>query len=231
MNLKLLHTLLGKDAEERLNTSLGLWIKNRYNFMLYAKQSYTTVAKSIGPPSGKREKAYIEPAPQVYTAMVENLYRIAEVLGKEEKASETLKKAGIGQKVSQFRKIIENLRALAQKQEDNGLDKEDYAYLNDLDRSFVKVISATDHPVVVDVHTEPNSKMVLEEATGYPFEVVFQELRGARFNCYEFKHPMDQRLTDESWQKMLKEGKAEGSLSETLLKVSSLPAKIVLCSL
>jgi hypothetical protein len=91
--------------------------------------------------------------------------------------------------------------------------------------------------VVVDIHTEPNSQAVLEEGLGYPLaveagnELMRQESaqgggqtpgpalpRGARFNWYEFKHPMDQRLTDETWQALLKNGQAGASLSLQLLQ-------------
>ncbi|MBF0320470.1 MAG: DUF3160 domain-containing protein [Nitrospirae bacterium] len=63
------------------------------------------------------------------------------------------------------------------------------------------LIPTTDMPLVVDVHTEPTTRQVLEVGTGYPIVVVRDKnLRGARFNCYEFKHPINDRLTDESWQ-------------------------------
>jgi hypothetical protein len=58
---------------------------------------------------------------------------------------------------------------------------------------------------------------VLEEAVGYADELYvvvpwkdgsLQLMRGAVFSYYEFTQPINERLTDEEWQKMLKEGKA-----------------------
>ena len=116
-------------------------------------------------------------------------------------------------------------------------DQQDIAYVNEVDQRLQGLLSTTDVPIVVDIHTEPNSQTVLEEGLGYPLAVEFGSvlfhknssrggpsapgpmlLRGARFHWYEFKHPMDQRLTDEAWQARLKEGKAVKSLSLQLLQ-------------
>jgi hypothetical protein len=51
---------------------------------------------------------------------------------------------------------------------------------------------------------------VLQEAVGDPSLICVQlehegqtiEFWGAVFDTYEFKHPMDDRLTDEAWQEM-----------------------------
>ena len=68
--------------------------------------------------------------------------------------------------------------------------------------------------VVADVHTQGDN--VLEEAVGYPNEILavipmggaLYLARGAVFSYYEFVMPLSNRLTDEAWQKMLKEDKA-----------------------
>ena len=62
--------------------------------------------------------------------------------------------------------------------------------------------------LVADVHTDPNSGSVLEEAVGNPCKVYAvipfygkQYLAvGACFSYYEFTKPMNQRMTDEEWQ-------------------------------
>jgi len=71
-----------------------------------------------------------------------------------------------------------------------------------------------DMAVIADVHTDPNTMSVLEEAVGRPMviyvaiEVDGQVIltRGGIFSYYEFTWPMDDRLTDEAWQDMLVEG-------------------------
>jgi hypothetical protein len=55
----------------------------------------------------------------------------------------------------------------------------------------------------------------LEEGVGSPFDIYvivedskgYRICRGGVFSYYEFKHPMDDRLTDEKWQEMGKQGK------------------------
>jgi len=69
--------------------------------------------------------------------------------------------------------------------------------------------------LVADVHTDLNTKQVLEEGVGSPFNIFviikdkkgYRLCRGAVFSYYEFKHPLDDRLTDEKWQHMGREKK------------------------
>jgi hypothetical protein len=80
------------------------------------------------------------------------------------------------------------------------------SFLNDLDQQLLKIAGREDTPIVVDVHTNPSSRQVLEEAVGYPLLVEFKPpkataaLRGARLTHFEFRQPMDHRMTDEEWQ-------------------------------
>lgn len=77
--------------------------------------------------------------------------------------------------------------------------------------------SATDDnmAVIADVHTDPNSGQVLEEAVGFPSIIYVkgsvegkdQVVQGPVFSYYEFKQPMSERLTDEQWQQMLEKGR------------------------
>jgi hypothetical protein len=79
-----------------------------------------------------------------------------------------------------------------------------------------RITSGTDDKmaVIADVHTDPNSGQVLEEAVGFPSIIYVkvsiggkdQIVQGPVFSYYEFKQPMSDRLTDEKWQRMLKEG-------------------------
>ena len=64
--------------------------------------------------------------------------------------------------------------------------------------------------VVADVHTDVNSGQVLEEGVGdafviyvvAPVEGQLAVTQGGVFSYYEFTYPMDNRLTDEAWQKL-----------------------------
>ncbi|MBD3362758.1 DUF3160 domain-containing protein [Candidatus Dojkabacteria bacterium] len=69
--------------------------------------------------------------------------------------------------------------------------------------------------LVADVATDPNG-LVLEEATGEVMEIFviipvsggkedyYRVARGTVWSQYEFTQPMDQRLTDEKWQEMVR---------------------------
>jgi len=69
--------------------------------------------------------------------------------------------------------------------------------------------------LITDVHSDPNSRQVLEEAVGFPFIIYVrvpiggkdQVVRGPVFFHYKFKQPMSTRLTNEQWQKTLMERK------------------------
>lgn len=71
--------------------------------------------------------------------------------------------------------------------------------------------------LVTDVHSDQNSGMVLGEATGHLDLAVVCVRRpdgtitlaaGPVLSYYEFKHPMNDRLSDEEWRTMLQEGRA-----------------------
>lgn len=207
MNLRLARALLRKDTAEGVNGALGVWIRNRHSLVLYAKQSYTVVSKGLvmNPP---RSEAAIEPAIGAYKLMEKNLSKIAARLSEDVEKKEAAK----------FRDVIKKARLIAIKQEKAGLDAADFGFLNSLDAVFKEMLAGPDSPIVVDVHTETNSGLALETALGYPVIINSKSLRGARFNCYEFKQPLAQRLTDEEWQKRLKDGKTEGSLTEVILR-------------
>jgi len=66
--------------------------------------------------------------------------------------------------------------------------------------------------LIADVHTDQNTRQVLEEGTGYlRLLLVAYKLpqghiligAGPVFSYYEFKHPMSDRLTDEKWRELL----------------------------
>ena len=184
------------DAARRLKSCQALWTYQRYSSQLYVKQSYTADAKSfsMNPP---REKAWISPASTLYLVLALRVHQIQEALG-ESKQLNTLSEllyrcAEIALQTSQGRRPSS----------DNSV------FLNELDKAFLEVTGRKDMPIVVDIHTDPNSNQVLEEAIGYPKSVYHNigetQARGALFTHYEFKHPQSDRLTDAAWQMMLKE--------------------------
>ena len=187
----------GPDEARRVNTCLGFWTYQRYISLLYAKQSYTMALKSVAM-APERTAAWIEPAPELYLRLHKHVKDLLVHLKIE--------------RVQKFAEVIEKCQAIAVKAaKKQDLDKEEVDFLNSLDKVLLALTGVKDQPIVADVHTEPNSQQVLEEALGHP-RAVFKELgenkaRGALFTYYEFKHPMEDRLTDEKWRQLLKDAK------------------------
>ncbi len=65
--------------------------------------------------------------------------------------------------------------------------------------------------VIADVHTDPNGEQVLEVGVGRPMTlyavvddgISVRVMVGEAFSYHEFRQPMGDRLTDETWQDML----------------------------
>jgi len=208
MNLRLAYRLAVMPGGDALNSAIGAWIQNRYAMLLYAKQSYTAMSKAIRVEAAlpKRSDAYVEPMQDLYGDMIENLYFLATVL-------ET---PALRERVGRFTTLLREVREIGYRQEEGEHTTKDIAFLNDIDSTMKETIGLQDRPLVVDIHTEPNSGMVVEEGIGFPRTVNRKALRGARFDCFEFKQPMDKRLTDDAWYDMLKAGNRPRSITDII---------------
>ena len=107
------------------------------------------------------------------------------------------------------------------------LTKQDYQFIRSFGDQLKRAVAGVtgeglQTTIIADVHTDTNSKRVLEEGTGYlrTIAVAYPMPDGGTvigfgpvFSYYEFKHPMSDRLTDEAWKKMLRT-KAKPDLPE-----------------
>jgi hypothetical protein len=79
------------------------------------------------------------------------------------------------------------------------------------------LVGEPDKPLVVDVHTESTNAKILEEGLGFARtveKIVGQAtLRGGLMQYYEFKQPMERRLSDAAWEEILRDPKQRGALS------------------
>jgi len=195
---------------KKLMTALASWVELRHDAILYAKQSYTAYLTAAPPPKpAPLLKAALEQAPAVYAQTAECSRVIAEMVSDEE----------IKEVYEKFAGIVERMAELAGKK---GLSAEEHRWLWNLSgemRVLTKrleskaVTGEADErmALVADVHTDPNSGQVLEEATGSPARLYLlvqidgkpYVAQGAVYTYYEFKQPMSDRLTDEAWQEML----------------------------
>jgi len=210
-------------TDKELQTVLGSWTELRHDTILYAKQSYTMMVTGI-PPQPKFTYGYVEPYPEVYGRIQEMMKDLSGNLDRLGIASE-----GVPEKIKTFENLLARLRVISEKELGNKpLSDEEYRLIWNIGSNLAsmknfspqimeKIGSRTDEKMslVADVHTDLNTKQVLEEAVGRPFNiyVIVEDHKGKRlcrggvFSYYEFKQPMLDRLTDEQWQQMLEKGK------------------------
>ena len=200
--------------DKELNTALGSWAELRHDTILYAKQSYTPNCTSAPyQPPKKPVMGYVEPVPEFYarllalTNMTENGLKELNALSDTEES-----------RLKNLENALEKLLHISKKEvEGQELTDDDYEYIRNFGENIESTVldvsnKGTDTRMVADVHTDQNTNKVLEEAVGYVnLIIVAYKLPDGRimagagpvFSYYEFKHPMDDRLTDEEWRDML----------------------------
>lgn len=205
-------TFMQTDAwlDEKLVTFLGSWTELRHDTILYAKQSYTRVTAA---PSEFEKEGYVEPLPLLWS-------RLKGLVLQTKTGLETL---GVltqfyKEKLDAFSEELNFLLNVTLKELQNieltDDEKSEIYYFNSWLDWIMEGIDSVHQKttLVADVHTDPNSGMVLEEAVGYIhlLTVIYPTPSGALkiamgpvFSYYEFKQNMEQRLTDEAWAQML----------------------------
>jgi hypothetical protein len=152
---------------------------------VYVKAAVYTPSLKGMPPEPKPVVGYVEPVPEFYarllalTEMTEKCLVDLDVLNETEKA-----------RLQNLEGILERLMNLSVAElENKELTNNDYKFITDC-----------------------NTGMVLEEGVGYVDLILVAYIvpdgriivgAGPVFSYYEFKHPMDDRLTDEKWKEML----------------------------
>jgi hypothetical protein len=199
-----------------LVSGLGSWAELRHDTILYAKQSYTLQVTGM-PPRPRSLVGYVEPYPLVYSAIGDLVKRLTAVLSRFAILNPEVK-----DKLEALASLCASLTAISEK-ELNGVPlPEDALWLirgigDDLkgmttfSQKFGEEFqSETDKKmaVIADVHTDPNTRQVLEAGVGnpsilyavIPFDGKNYIAQGGVFSYYEFTHNMNERLTDEDWQ-------------------------------
>jgi hypothetical protein len=197
-----------------IQTALASWTELRHDTILYGKQSYTPSLKGMPQPP-KPVVGYVEPVPEFYarllalTEMTENGLVDLDVLNETEKA-----------RLQNLGDILERLINISVSELENEvLTEEDYEFIRAFGERLDYVVTGVNDKgkettIVADVHTDCNTGMVLEEGVGYVDLILVAYIvpdgriivgAGPVFSYYEFKQPMDDRLTDEKWKEMLKD--------------------------
>ncbi len=203
---------------EKVQTFLGGWTEARHDTILYAKQSYTPKITAVPVPEHEKEKfkVFVEPYPETYF----RLEMLVEMTMNGLKAFHVLS-PDLEQSLTSFKSILNLLEKASIKElkgeelssnEENQLVSSVYSLTEILKVSSEKVRKVT---IVVDVHTDLNTKQVLEEALGKlnMVIVVFSNKNhklyaaiGPIYNYFEFKQPINKRLTDKSWSNLVSKG-------------------------
>ena len=206
--------------DKQLNTALASWTQLRHDTILYVKQSYTMA--ELGAEPSLPVVGYVDPVPEFYTRLL-NLTRMTKKGLQELLSPEEMEQLEIGYALDHFSDLLTRLLEISRKElENESLTEDEYRFIEDfgnISEWLIEIASGGDVDpdifktvLVADVHTEGNTRKVLEEGVGYiktlivayklPQEHILIGV-GPIFSYYEFKQPMEIRLTDEAWRKIL----------------------------
>ena len=199
--------------DKQLNAALASWTELRHDTILYAKQSYTPVMVTsvlVPPPP---VVGYVEPVPEFYARLLA-LSRMTR-LGLD--ALSVLDEQGRNRLIT-LESLLDRILQISVKElENQPLTNDDYEFINNFGKQLEGAVlgvsnRGTSTVLVADVHTESNTQKVLEEGVGFA-DLILAAYRvpdgrilmgaGPVFTYYEFKHPMNDRLTDEAWKEMI----------------------------
>jgi len=171
------------------------------------------------PPPTPEPEGLVEPVPALS----------AELIALNAMSLEGLRELGVLSRAMEWRfertdAILRRLLELSVKElEGKALSQEELKFIKEFGKALDGAIGeltadSKRTTIVADVHTDPNSKMVLEEATG-PVDLMWVVWKtpggdvvagaGPVLSHYEFKQPMADRLTDEKWRDMVKKNAPE----------------------
>jgi hypothetical protein len=204
---------MGSDEwqDRLLKIALASWTELRHDTILYVKQSYTMALTAVPPPAAAM--GYVEPVPELYNRLL-SLTRMTrlglEAMGLLDDAQK--------RRLVNLENALGRLTTISLKEiGGQSLSEADSEYIGRFDEVLGGVVSGIDEKsrkttLVADVHTDANSGKVLEEGVGYVDLLVvtwrygdqLHLAAGPELSYYEFKHPMEDRLTDEAWRAMLK---------------------------
>jgi hypothetical protein len=200
--------------DKELTTALASWAELRHDTILYAKQSYTMAETAIPMPTPEKPVVgYVEPVPEFYNRLLALTRMTATGLDEMNVLDSSAK-----YRLENLETILERLVELSEKElENEKLTEEDYEFIENFGDELNAVISEVDEKakkttIIADVHTDSNTRQVLEEGVGYvDLIVVAYKVPDGRIligagpvmSYYEFKQPMEERLTDEEWREML----------------------------
>ena len=194
----------------QLQTALASWTELRHDTILHVKQSYPvpTATRLPTPPPG-----YVEPVPVFWGRLLSLTQMTSKGLDDLNVLTPEAR-----QRLSRLEELLQQILDIVDKQLTNeSLSSEDRKFFKELPSMLGSMVPKTrgqslSTTLVADVHTHPVEAKVVEEAVGkvdlivvacpMPDGKAFLAV-GPVLSYFEFKHPMSDRLTDESWRQML----------------------------
>ena len=192
----------------QLHAALASWTQLRHDTILFAKQSAGLSAGVRPPPPG-----YIEPIPIFWGRLLALIRMTSQGLDDLNVLTPEAR-----QQYRELEELLQDVLVIVAKQLTNEqLSTEDRNFIEGLPWILGSIIVGTEDialktTLVADVHTNPVDEMVVEEATGKVDLIVVAcpmpdgkafLAAGPVLSYYEFKHPMGDRLTDETWRELL----------------------------
>jgi len=207
-------------TDKDLHTWLGSWTELRHDTILYAKQSYTIMATSAMPePEPEQVRGYVEPQPEVYARLAALTAQMRAGLGGRGLLNDEMTRHLEGMET-----LLLALKTISEKElRGEPLTEAEYDTIRFIGGTLESLTTFSEElegeitseaderlALIADVHTDTNTNQVLEEGVGDAFPIYVVVLvegqqvvtLGSVFSYYEFKWPIGDRLTDESWQAM-----------------------------
>lgn len=225
-----------------LITALSSWAELRHDTILYVKQSYTwaIAIESAMPPIAAKYYGYVEPNPELFARAKFAVDFLKQGLEEQGVITDEVKNSleQSSEMMARLKEISEKELG------GQALTEEEYDYIKSIDSRFSSILEdlasaltvgegscpagercgtetslegkdeAFKTSMIADVHTDANTKKVLEVGTGkIDWLLVEHESKDGRigiavgpvFSYYEFAWPMEDRLTDEKWRDELLE--------------------------
>ncbi|TEB10783.1 DUF3160 domain-containing protein [Pelotomaculum propionicicum] len=209
-------------ARKELNTYLGSWTELKHDTILYVKPVY---AEAGGGDEKIDDRGYVEPNPYLYARMASLVKMTGDGLRSRGLINERDQAS-----LDRMKTMVLTLKTISEKELTNTpLTVEEFEFIRSygvqLEHFWLDALrdEGIDHrsaiydrpaALVADVANYPSGGQVLEEATGNVFEIfavvpVDGKLRiavGGVYSYYEFPWPLNDRLTDTRWHKMVNTG-------------------------
>ncbi len=199
-----------------LQTALGSWAELRHDTILYAKQSYTMELTAVRSKPRLTASGYVEPIPECF----ERLKKLVD-MSQEELSRLNILDDYVKAKFNHFSEILGSLKRITEDELKNReLTEEQQSFIRNIGEVLeaLETFPAVDYKtetdesnaLCADVHTDPNTKKVLEVANDIPAYIYVlintdagpKIFIGGIYDYYEFTQPLSKRLTDEEWQKL-----------------------------